>query len=146
MTELSEQPTPSASCCPYCGGDPAHDPKHVLSANGYLHDDVSLTCEECGEKWTCGVPIGEYDGPLAEDLFCGSCQTRYGLVHRVEPLSESEVRFHMKCPDDDCKYFWQFRREGGDHGVILLGYPQITGDVESANEAYGYPAHLHEED
>lgn len=138
MSELEKQPTPSAGTCPHCGGEPEYEPEHVLSASGYLHDDVHFTCRDCGGEWTSGVPIGEYDGPLAEDLFCEACEKRYGFIHRVEILDETTIRVHMKCPNTDCYHFWQFDREGDGRGVVLMGYPQITGDVEGADQTYGY--------
>lgn len=144
MTELSEQPTPSASTCPYCGGEPEHDATHTLSAMGYLHDDVHLTCADCGQGWTSGVPVGEYDGPLADDLFCTACEERYGLVHRVEIRDPTSVRVHVKCPNTDCYHFWTFDREGDNRGIVLMGYPQITGDVDGADEPYGYQDDLHD--
>lgn len=135
---MEEQPEPSASNCPYCGGKPEHDPKHVLSASGYTHDDIHYTCSECSEEWTCGVPIGEHDNELAEDLYCQSCETRFGLVHRVQPISNTQVQFHMKCPNTECRNFWQIKR-GSDDGVILMGYPQITGSIEDATTEFGHP-------
>lgn len=151
--ELTEQPTPSEANCPYCGGDPEYDPEHQLSFMGYTHDDVTFDCSECDERWVSGIPIGEYDGPLAEDLYCRQCEKRYGLVHRVRPLTghyerdlndedvsdpTMGVEVHMKCPNEDCRYFWTFERDVGPHGTVMMGYPQITGDVDGAEEAYGY--------
>lgn len=135
---MEKQPEPSASQCPYCGGEPQYDPEHVLSATGYTHDDVHYACSDCGEEWTCGVPIGEHDGELAEDLFCRSCEKRFGLVHRVQPVNENQVLFHMKCPNTDCHNFWQMKRQSDD-GVILMGYPQITGNTKDASRDYGHP-------
>lgn len=138
---MDEQLVPSDVSCPYCGGDPEYEPEHVLSASGYTHDDIHYTCEECSEGWTSGVPIGEHDGELAEDLFCQSCQKRYGLVHRIQPVSDTQVRVHMKCPNDECYNFWQFKRKCDD-GVILMGYPQITGNTDDASRPYAHPETL----
>lgn len=131
---MEEQPEPSASNCPYCGGAPEHNPNHVLSATGYTHDDIRFTCSECNEKWTCGVPIGEHDGALAEDLFCESCEKRYGLPHRIREKTGEEVEIHMKCPNEECYFFWKFTRPKDDSGVMLFGYPQITGAIEDADQ------------
>lgn len=136
---MDEAPAPSASNCPYCGGRPRHDPNHVLSANGYIHDDIRFTCSDCNRSWTCGVPIGEYDGELAEELFCESCEKRYGLPHRIEPRPDhGDVVLHMKCPNQECFFFWRLKRPVGEGGVVLYGYPQITGSIEDATSPYGY--------
>lgn len=138
MTELSRQAEPDA-ICPGCGGQPKHDPEHVLSAVGYLHDDIVYTCSDCGFEWSHGVPIGDYDDEdRIEDLTCDQCG-RLGLVHRFEPMDGREsCRIHMKCDDETCHYFWKFERKPDGEGVILLGYPQITGDTDNARESYGY--------
>lgn len=150
---LDEEPVPSAARCPYCGGRPEYDPAHTLSAMGYTHDDQRLTCDDCGREWTVGVPIGEHDGSLAEDLYCGSCGERYGLPHRIHLRGYRRceacggefgdegvdgVVCHMKCPN--CYYFWTFTREPDEDGVMLYGFPQITGSVTDSDEAYGYQA------
>lgn len=141
--DLERQPAPGASQCPVCGGNPAHDPEHVLSASGYLHDDVKFTCADCGHRWTCGVPIGAVEDAWAADLLCDSCEKRYGLVHRVDPKCGSPVvELHLKCPNQDCLYFWTVQREQGvddrsTEAVALVGYPQITGQFQGA-AWYGY--------
>lgn len=136
---MENQPEPSASSCPYCGGDPEYDPEHILAASGYTHDDIHFTCKDCERDWTCGVPIGEHDGEFAKDLFCRSCTERYGLVHRVQPITDTQVLIHLKCPN--CYNFWQMKRKSDD-GVILMGYPQITGDTDNASRPYGHPVTL----
>lgn len=133
---------PSASKCPYCGGEPKHNPENVLGATGYTYNDVKFKCRECDEEWTCGVPIGEHDGTLAEELFCASCETRYGLPHRIKFRSERVAEIHMKCPE--CFYFWKIRRETDKHNVILFGFPQITGSIEDADAPLGYDESLPE--
>lgn len=143
VDDLNAQPVPDVSTCPYCGGDATEDSvvKHRLSAMGYKHDDIELECDGCGQTWPHGVPIGEYDGKRAEELFCGACEERYMLVHRVEPswskadTGDWEVLVHLKCPN--CYYFKKIARECGPRGVALMGYPQITGDTEGA-EPDGY--------
>lgn len=137
---MENQPEPSDVTCPYCGAEPEPNPKHNLQAIGYLHDDILMECSECGEDWVHGVPIGEQeDSHLAEKLFCGACEERYGLVHRVSAdLDKDEVevdvlRLHLKCPE--CKYFWTWERDDvrdNIHNTILVGYPSITGDMRSA--------------
>lgn len=137
--KLAEQPVPSTAACPSCGGEPEYDPMHVLSASGYIHDDIHLTCEDCAHEWTAGVPIGETEGELAAELFCGSCAERYMLPHRIEPVQNGRGLYdlHLKCPS--CYYFTTVRRESDEQGVMLYGYPQITGDIGAAEQAYGYP-------
>lgn len=141
MSELEEQSAPSASC-PTCGGEPEHDPQHSLSACGYLHDDIQYTCKDCENQWVHGVPIGEYEGPKAADLFCNACEDRYALVHRVQAVvtrTDDRVRayrFHLKCPE--CYAFWTITRRSGQNGTCLVGYPQTTGNVEEADEEYAY--------
>lgn len=140
-TELDKQSVPSDSSCPYCGSAPTDESQveHRLSNIGYLHDDIQLRCSECDQSWICGVPIGEYDGERADELFCDSCETRYMRVHRVELHREGddEVVIHLKCPNQDCLHFDKIVRQPGERGVVLMGYPDITGEVEGA-EAYGY--------
>lgn len=110
--ELDPVEVPSASKCPYCGGEPDYQSSasHHLSALDYLHDDVMLKCEDCRRKWACGVPIG---GPPAEsfaDLWCDSCDNGFMLVHRVEvsgvDIDEDDNRvgavgLHLKCPNHE---------------------------------------------
>lgn len=137
MADLEPQPAPDDARCPKCGGEPS-DVSHRLFAIGYLHDDQTMVCVECGHQWTCGVPIGEFDRPeMAEELECGACD-RYKLVHRVEPhdVYDGAYLLHLKCPD--CKDFHTVRREPDEKGCILVGYPQITGQTEGA-EPRGYP-------
>lgn len=147
---LQKQKTPEDSMCPYCGGDPTGESevKHRLSAMGYKHDDVELKCSDCGETWPCGVPIGSYDGKRAAELFCDSCQDRYMLTHRVEPNWKKadeqgsdgwEVLVHLKCPN--CYYFKRIRRSCGNRGVALMGYPQITGEIDEEASPDGYKSH-----
>lgn len=139
---LDYQPVPSESSCPYCGGDPTDrtERHHSLSALGYLHDDVQMECADCGRTWPCGVPVGEYDGPGAEELFCDSCEQRYMRVHRVncDPRDRRDYYIiHLKCPNPECYYFDKIQREPDGGGTALLGYPDITGSVENA-KPYGY--------
>lgn len=135
---LQEQPTPSESLCPRCGGEPGYSPQHRLSNLGYLHDDVHFTCSECKLDWTCGVPIGEYRGKWADELFCDSCEEEYGLVHRVGvDDNRNHIRLHMKCPNPDCYNFWKVKRETDENGLALTGYSVTTGSMEGA-EPHGY--------
>ena len=59
------------------------------------------------------------------------------LVHRVEVLSTDRIKLHLKCPNADCHTFTMCKRDPDEHGVVLLGYPQITGDTTAASP-YGY--------
>jgi len=72
MTELEEQPLPP-TVCPKCGAQATDDciVKHRMSNLGYLHDDMEMECSVCGNRWTCGVPIGT--GGF-DDLKC-TCQS-----------------------------------------------------------------------
>lgn len=126
---MDEQPAPETRC-PECGAAPAPDPEHRLAALGYLHDDVVFECSaaDCDTEWTHGVPVGDYDGPLADDVACAVCESS-GLVHRVEPADKS-ARLHFKCPE--CYHFWTVDRETGPGGKILVGYPQLTGSTDGA--------------
>lgn len=140
--EMEHQAVPSATMCPYCGGKPtdASARDHQLSAVGYLHDDIQLTCRDCDSEWACGMPIGELDHPMAEDLYCDSCTDRFMRVHRVAPdwgcpENRQRVLIHAKCPN--CFYFDKFVRECGPRGIALMGYPDITGSLENASE-YGW--------
>lgn len=145
-TELSEQPVPDVPIfCPECGGEPVRSAdeiqvQHRLSAMGYLHDDQDPECSECGHSWTHGVPVGQFEG--GEDLLCDSCQHDpslkrpvYYRVHRVEWQQGDRVLLHLKCPR--CYLFTTVERERDNRGVALVGYPDITGSTDGADE-YGW--------
>lgn len=145
---MEKQPIPEDSKCPQCGGEPTDESEinHHLSQLGYVHDDIEMKCSECGYGWYCGVPIGEYEGELAEELFCDSCESRYMLVHRVLPRPGSSppfrYRLHLKCPNGDCNYFKKVDRKTDNHGIGLVGYPQITGEMGNHVEDYGWESDL----
>lgn len=106
--ELVEQPPRTATRCPDCGGEPTPDVEHTLSALGYAHDDQRHVCSECGRTWTCGVPIGEFDG--GADLRCpdSDCEEWGRVVDaHAESIDVSAMRFDHKCGDEDCRYFAQ---------------------------------------
>lgn len=157
---LNEQEIPMKSHCPECGEPPTTRSaeqaiaQHRLSDVGYLHDDIRLTCGN-EHKWTCGVPIGEFEA--GDDLWCDSCDEAYMFTHRVaiskqnaEMWANGErehlpLTVHLKCPNgcdsndptEKCFYFKQVRRVTDDRGVALLGYPPITGSAAEA-EPYGW--------
>lgn len=138
--QLEEQPIPSETNCPGCGASPTEESvlRHGLSDMGYLHDDIWLECQECENRWVCGVPIGEggYD-----DLWCNSCDDNYGWMHRFEPWEDRDgedcYRLHLKC--ETCNIFWHVKRYPDDNGLTLVGYPPITGQQDSTVSADGYP-------
>lgn len=135
-SDLAPQPVPEAARCPACGGDPAPDVAHRLSAVGYTHDDQQIHCADCGHQWICGVPIGEFDRPeLADALVC-PCGT-WRLVHRVELTDDETVTLHLKCPE--CYSFVKEDRQFGEQHVAPVGYPQTTGRTEGC-PPYGQPA------
>lgn len=121
MPDLTTQPEPDATACPACGGPPADAPEHRLSALGYLHDDICYTCDDCGEEWTHGVPIGTTD---AGDLRCAQCDA-LGLVHRIH---FDDGRFDVKCPE--CYYHWTPDRP--DAPKVNVEDPRTTGATDSA--------------
>lgn len=133
-----KQPVPDDTTCPYCGAD-VHDDnvvKHRLSAMGYIHDDIEMECDECGQTWPLGVPVGEFEGDEAEKLFCSSCESRFMRIHRVAPRWNSDpdnrkVMLHLKCPN--CYYFEKQQRDVGPNGRSLVGYPDITGSTDGAS-------------
>lgn len=150
--ELTEQAVPEVPVyCPECGGEPSQDTdelrvQHSLANMGYLHDDQTLECSECGNRWTHGVPVGEFDG--GQDLVCDSCQhdetlegAQYYRVHRVVPSREASpggagiVTLHLKCPR--CYLFKKVKREMDHRGIALVGFPPITGSMTGAQE-YGW--------
>lgn len=142
VQDLEKQAVPSDSMCPYCGGTPTDESviEHRLSANGYLHDDIHMQCQDCSNEWPCGVPIGEIDDDYSADLYCDSCEKRYMRIHRVAPDwgapgGRERVLLHLKCPN--CFFFDKVIRDCGDRGVALVGYPDITGSRENA-KPYGW--------
>lgn len=150
-TELTEQTLPEdvPIFCPECGAPPEDNQaqmQHQLSAMGYLHDDQSAQCAECGHRWTHGVPVG--GGTTGQDLRCRMCRhdpdlghDQFYRVHRVvfsrqaSPGGPGRVTLHLKCPR--CYHFLKVEREQDQKGVALVGYPDITGEVEGADE-YGW--------
>ena len=105
--ELVEQPTPDASRCPDCGGEPLpEETTSQLSALGYCHNDKRNVCAACGHEWSNGIPIGAFDG--GEDLRCPhpDCD-EWGRVINVDAdsVSVEAMRFDHKCPE--CYYFEQ---------------------------------------
>lgn len=96
--------------CPKCGGAPTDDSalRHDLSDLGYLHDDQSYKCSDCGHSYTHGVPVGECELD-AHDLWCDVCDLGFMRVHRVAPMN-SHVTLHLKChhhhefPCPECRF------------------------------------------
>lgn len=135
--DVDFQPTPKADSCPYCGGDPTEESEaqHRLSALGYIHDDVHIECSDCGRKWVHGVPIGEFEGERAEELWCKVCRESYRRVHRVNVGGTNDdgsvnIVLHLKCPN--CYHFERKSRTTDTDGMHLVGYPDITGSTEMA--------------
>lgn len=142
MPDLEEQPVPERSRCPDCGGEPREDDVlHRLSSLGYMHDDIGLVCSECGNQWTCGVPIGDFErAEIAGEMRCDSCENSTMLVHRVDTRglnAPGDIDLHLKCPAPDCNYFTIVGRDTDDDGRALVGYDLITGSVDGA-EPYGW--------
>lgn len=137
MTDIPEQDFPSESKCPECGGEPTAESiaEHRLSALGYLHDDRKPQCEDCGNEWLVGIPVG--DGPENHKLWCDSCDDEWMFVHRIrikDIHSWVELQLHLKCPN--CYYFkmTDFYQVDDDRNVALTAYPPITGSVDDADE------------
>lgn len=142
LPELVEQPERTDSMCPECGNPPVERVYNNLSSMGYLHNDQKQMCEN-GHTWKNGIPIGDFDRPdLAEDLWCGSCDDSWVLIHRIRlgvtSFPDADIVLDTKCPNDDCNTFDQVPRNVDEtHSVALVGYPQITGKTEGC-EPYGY--------
>lgn len=134
---MKERPIPKDSKCPKCGGDPI--PEEVtmrLSSMGYHHNDQKQVCEECGNQWKNGIPIGSPDpDEMGGDLWCTSCDSGYMFVHRVKPGAITTL--HLKCPNEDCYHFKKVDREPDSTGLTLVGYPNITGNMDGARPS-GY--------
>lgn len=135
---LEVQPIPEKTRCPNCRAKPTEESiiRRRLSANGYLHDDVRFECRECEERWLLGIPIGEggYD-----DLYCESCRETYADVHRFQPWDgdEGDYRIHLKC--GGCDNFWFVFRDTDENGLVLVGYPHLTGEQDGETLNDGYP-------
>lgn len=128
--------------CPSCDGGPEVplDTKRNLSDLGYLHGDIDLRCESCGHTWSHGVPVEGGNSPMGELLRCHVCDGGPMLVHRITYNREMDregrdgahlLTLHLKCPD--CKYFRKVHRTTDRDGICLVGYPEITGDLDSAS-------------
>lgn len=131
---MSKQAIPDDSNCPYCGSEPTEESvvERNLSDLGYRHEDIALECQDCGEAWWHGIPIGEYEE--GNDLLCASCEQHRMLVHRVQDRGR-QFRLHLKCPN--CYHFDKVDRTPDDEQIALVGYPAITGDADGA-EPFGY--------
>lgn len=137
---MEEQPVPDDTTCPECGSPPTHETqvKHHLHLTGYRVDDIELICGECDNRWMCGVPIGEFEG--GTDLWCSSCDSCWVRIHELDMGSwdGEELRVHTKCPN--CNHFDTIKRPVGPKGMILIGYPDITGSTEGTTPI-GHPVH-----
>lgn len=80
--------------CPKCSSEAILDMRD-LGDLGYVHEDQRFSCTNCGETWTHGVPLGEYDDD-PNDLWCDVCDLGFMHVHRVNPAGDA-VRLHLKC-------------------------------------------------
>ena len=132
--------------CPECGGEPNMQPEEALEvqerlqSNGYLHNDINLKCTECNHSWPHGIPRGRFEG--FPDLECGACGYETMLVHRVNlnevPSGDSpgEVTLHLKCPA--CYQFDRVLRAMDAQGVTLVGYPDLTGEIDEDTNPYGW--------
>lgn len=138
---------PAESLCPECGTPPPDEQVdraiayERLTNTGYLHADFDFECAECGAEWTCGKPVGDFEG--GDDLWCDSCDDGYMLVHRVvcgvqSWVPDDGVGIHLKCPRPECHHFRKVTREADHTGVVLVGYPPITGEVTEDTRPYGW--------
>lgn len=143
IKELMEQPVPEYARCPNCGAPPTEESivQHRLQKLGYMHDDITFKCSKCGTAHLHGIPIGRGG---YEDLWCGCNGDSYFLVHRVElptttllpGVKNKVIILHLKCPV--CYRFKKINRTIDEqYGVALVGYPQITGQMEGA-KPYGW--------
>lgn len=138
--DTDEPPIPAETRCPGCGSDPTDESarRMQLSNLGYLHQDIKFACRDCNTEWICGVPIGEFDRPEGDELWCSSCDESRMLVHRVvadtNPVA-TVVTLHLKCPN--CFAFTKSKRKPDSAGVALVGYPATTGETADA-EPFGY--------
>jgi len=138
---MEEQPFPSEAKCPECGGEPTEESaqKHRLQALGYLADDGFPVCEDCGNQWKIGRPIGEFEG--GEDLWCNSCDSGYMRVHFIKHMERAgniKYKLNLKCPNENCYHYKTISREADSSGRTLVGYPDITGSQEGS-EPVGRP-------
>lgn len=138
--EIDEETAPKPHryadiACPQCGAEPTDESVRSvnLSDLGYKHADTQYECSECQYRWTHGVPIGS-DDALADDLECNACDGWY-LIHRVETTSNDAVKLHLKCPE--CHDFETTGRTLDSHNRALVGYPQITGELNT-ERPYGF--------
>lgn len=89
---------------------------------GYLHNDVSVDCEECGQEHTFGVPV---DSPVDQPPKCPVCGGRWFPYkvdgHRGWP----DIDVHWKC--EEC---WYFENRSANHltkDVYGLGLRHLEG-------------------
>lgn len=141
IESMEDQAFPEESKCPECGGEPSEESKRNkrLQNLGYLAQDIFPECEDCGNQWKIGVPIGEYEH--GEDLWCDSCDSEWMLVHFVKLMERGgnkKYKFNLKCPNPDCLHYKTIRRESDPSGKAMMGYPPITGK-EEGSEPVGRP-------
>lgn len=138
---MEEQPFPEESKCPECGGEPSEDSKQRkrLQNLGYLAQDVFPECEDCGNQWKCGIPIGEYEE--GDDLWCDSCDSEWMYPHFIKLLERAghrRYKLNLKCPNDSCFHYKTIHRDADNSGKAMMGYPPITGTMEGS-EPVGRP-------
>ena len=131
QTDVEEQSVPDVSC-PACGADaPEFAVKHNLHALGYLADDISMACVECGHSWLHGVPIGEG----GDDMTCRACGQASMRVHQINETGRG-WRLHFKCPR--CFYWRPERRLAGQDGYVLVGDADLTGAQDDGVQPKGH--------
>lgn len=143
--EPEEQPIPDDACCPECGGGPIDGASHNLSAIGYVHDDILLTCEDCSNQWLCGVPIGDSD--YGEDLRCSCGEVGYphkinlnnllgqlGFDYREVDWNDLELEINCKC--ENCNHFYEITRDPDENGTVLVGHPDLTGSMDDVEKTH----------
>lgn len=132
--------------CSECG----HSYPHGVPVGEFDGDAEDLWCDVCDLGYMRVHRIKQMDGNVGLHLKCPH-HYEFDCPECNEEIAADGVRRTVAgrmCPHcerhlerDDvpfCFYFTQTRRESGERDISLIGYPDITGEL-NPEEPYGFP-------
>lgn len=116
--------------CPDCGGGTTAITDSNLSSLGYRHRDDDYVCEDCGNRFTRGIPLGEPDD---DTWICDACGG--DLMPHFMYVFGDEARVKPKC--QECYYVPDdpITLDVSDNGTarrVFIGHHTTTGSREEA--------------